>query len=65
MTEGKFEGNLCACWGRENQSEGKERCFFNQGGQARTLALSSWKTEIFGGRTFVNPKCVDGRATRC
>lgn len=35
MTEGKFEGNLCACWGRENQSEGKERCFFNQGGQEK------------------------------
>lgn len=25
MTEGKFEGNLYACWGRGNQLEGKER----------------------------------------
>ena len=49
---------VCVCrW--ESIRGQEERCFFNQGGQARTLAPSSWKTdEIFGCRIFMNPKCI-------
>lgn len=59
MSVGKSEDNLGE--GVIPSGEGKG-CFFNQGGQARTLAPYSWKTdEIPGYRALMNPKYA-GRA---
>lgn len=56
MSVRKSEDNLCVVGEGVINQEKARGCFFNQGGQARTRAPSSWKTdEIFGYRVLVNP----------